>query len=63
MQDAKYKIQNDDTISFDKSNSNDSVIKQISNYANVTITRIIVQSRSRIAMNLEDTGRIIVCND
>jgi hypothetical protein len=49
-------------ISFDKSNSNDSIIKQISYYANVTITRIIMQSKSMIAINFEDTGRIIVWN-
>jgi hypothetical protein len=50
-------------ISFDKLNSNDSAIKQISYYANVTITRIIVKSKSRIAVNFEDIGRRIVCND
>jgi hypothetical protein len=60
MQNAKCKIQDDGMISFDKSNSSDSVIKQISNYANVTITRIIIQSKSRIMINLENTGRKIV---
>jgi hypothetical protein len=50
-------------ISFDKSNSNDFVIKQISNYANVAITRIIVQSKSRITIKLEDIERSIGCND
>jgi hypothetical protein len=50
-------------ISFDKSNSNDFVIKQIYNYTNVTITRIIVQSKSRIVINFEDTGRSIECKD
>jgi hypothetical protein len=50
-------------ISFDKPNSNDSVIKQLFNYANVMITRIIAQPNSRIAMNLMDTGRSIGCND
>jgi phenylpyruvate tautomerase PptA (4-oxalocrotonate tautomerase family) len=44
-------------ISFDKSNSNDSVIKQISDYANVTITRIIVKSKSRTAVNFEDAEK------
>jgi UDP-N-acetylmuramyl pentapeptide synthase len=60
MQNVKCKIQDDDMISFDKSNSNDFVIKQISYYANVTITRIIMQSKSRIAINFEDIGRRIV---
>jgi hypothetical protein len=61
IQNTKCKIQDDGMISFDKSNSSDSVIKQFSNYANVTITRIIMQSKSRIAINFEDTGRMIVC--
>jgi hypothetical protein len=63
IQNAKYKIQNDGKVSFDKPNSNDSVIKQISSSANVTIPRIIAQSNSRIASNLVDTGRSIRSND
>jgi hypothetical protein len=70
MQDAKYKIQNtkykiqdNDMISLYKPNSNDSVIKQIFNYANIMITRIITQPNSKISMNLVNMGRSIGCND
>jgi hypothetical protein len=63
MQNTKYKIQDNDMISLYKPNSNDSVIKQNFNYANIIITRIITQPNSRISMNLVNMGRSIGCND